>query len=253
MFKVRRHDIHSVRWWYARRKEIDFSPSYQRQGNIWSDTDKAYLVDSIINSYDVPKIYLADITYQNSPLNQDGKQYAVIDGKQRLQAIVEFFENKISLNKDFVYQADPLLKLAGLRFSDLKKNFPEVAEKFDDFSLDVMSVLTDEESKIQDLFVRLNRSKPLTGAELRNAMQGDAPNLIRRVNEHIFFTTRIKFKTNRGQSSNTAAKLLLIEYREKLVDTKKTNLDKFVKEVSKLTNSQYMLSAAILRVYEVLA
>ena len=87
MFRVRRHDIHSVRWWYARRKEIDFSPSYQREGNIWSDSDKSYLVDSIINSYDVPKIYFADFTYQNSPLNQNGKLYAIIDGKQRMQAI----------------------------------------------------------------------------------------------------------------------------------------------------------------------
>jgi hypothetical protein len=93
-----------------------------------------------------------------------------------------------------------------------------------------MSVVTNDDSKINELFVRLNRSKPLTGAEVRNAMAGAVPGLIRRIAEHEFFTTRIRFGTNRGEDRNAAAKLLLLEFRGKLVDTKKVHLDRLVEE-----------------------
>jgi hypothetical protein len=44
-------------WWVTQKKNIDMSPTYQRRGNIWSDADKAYLIDTILNDYDIPKIY----------------------------------------------------------------------------------------------------------------------------------------------------------------------------------------------------
>ena len=61
-------------------------------------------------------------------------------------------------------------------------------------------------------------------------MEGIVPNLIREITEHGFFREKIKFTTNRGQDNNTAAKLLLTEFRGKLVDTKKVQLDRFVNE-----------------------
>ena len=56
------------------------------------------------------------------------------------------------------------------------------------------------------------------------------PPSIREITEHGFFREKIKFTTNRGQDNNTAAKLLLTEFRGKLVDTKKVQLDRFVNE-----------------------
>jgi len=32
-------------------------------------TDKQYLIDSILNGFDVPKIYVADFTWGDSPLH----------------------------------------------------------------------------------------------------------------------------------------------------------------------------------------
>lgn len=113
---------------------------------------------------------------------------------------------------------------------DLKSNYPKIADIVDNFNLSVMSVITDEEGKINDLFVRLNHSKPLTGAEVRNARVGIVPKLIRKIAHHTFFRDRIAFNTKRRQDQNVAAKLLLIEYRGKFVDTKKRNLDQFVVE-----------------------
>jgi hypothetical protein len=61
-------------------------------------------------------------------------------------------------------------------------------------------------------------------------MSGEVPDLTRRITEHPFFSNKIAFTVNRRQDQNAAAKLLLLEYRGALVDTKKVNLDRFVKE-----------------------
>jgi hypothetical protein len=36
---------------------VDFSPIYQRYGNIWSPEKKRLLIDTIINGFDIPKFY----------------------------------------------------------------------------------------------------------------------------------------------------------------------------------------------------
>ena len=81
------------------------------------------------------------------------------------------------------------------------------------------------------MFIRLNKSKPLTGAELRNAMKGQVPKFTRQIISHHFFEDRVRFNTQRGQDANVAAKLLLIEFRGKFVDTKKVHLDRLVDDV----------------------
>jgi hypothetical protein len=220
----------TLSWWRDERDDVEFDPVYQRKGHIWSDKQKQYLIDSILNGFDIPKVYVADFTILNSQLNQTKKHYAVIDGKQRMLAIIDFYEGRFTLANDFVYQDDPSLALAGLSYQDLVKNHPRIARKFDNYSLTVMSVITDDEGKINDLFVRLNTSKPLTGAELRNAMTGTVPDLIRDLAAHTFFQAKIRFGTGRSQDRNTAAKLLLIEHRGALVDTKKAHLDQLARE-----------------------
>lgn len=236
MFKVQSHSARTISWWYKQSPKIDFEPPYQRKGNLWGDKDKAYLIDSILNEYDIPKLYLADFTILNSPLNKNNLPYAVIDGRQRLESIFSFYKDEVALNDDFVLFSDPSLKLAGYTYGRLKADYPDVAEIFDEFNLDVMSVISDEVGKINDLFVRLNRSKALTGAELRNAMEGVVPDMIRGVIDSPFFKKKIKFSTSRGQDNNLAAKLLLIEHKQAFVDTKKKQLDNFVKEGASTDN-----------------
>lgn len=220
----------TLSWWRDERDDVDLEPIYQRKGHIWSDRQKQYLLDSILNGFDVPKMYVADFTFLNSSLNPKRKKYAVIDGKQRLLSIFDFFDGKITLAPDFVYLEDAALRLGNLSYQDLATNYPRIARRFDNYSPTVMSVITDDEGKINELFVRLNSSKPLTGSELRNAMTGKVPDLIRELVEHSFFASRIKFNTSRSQDKNVAAKLLLIEHRGALVDTKKAHLDALVQE-----------------------
>ena len=231
-FKVSKFDTKTLSWWYSKKNKIDMAPPYQRRGKLWSDTDKAYLIDSIINGYDIPKIYIADFTWGDSKLNINKLPYAIIDGKQRFEAIYDFFDGKIVLNDDFVYFEKPNLKLGGLGYKDLLKEYQEIAQEFQNYPPMVMGVYAKDNDPINDLFVRLNRSKALTGAEIRNAMAGPAPKLIRQISKHDFFLTNIRFEVKRGQDLNAAAKLLLFEYYKNFRETTKRSMDKFVKEVN---------------------
>ena len=210
------------------------APPYQRRGRLWSPADKAFLIDSILNGYDVPKLYMADFTWGDSDLNERRLPYAIIDGKQRFEAIFDFFDDHLVLNPDFKFLPDPSLQLGGLSFRDLKSQFSAVAEIFEVYPLSVMSVYSANEEPINDLFVRLNRSKSLTGAEIRNAMSGPAPELFRRIADHAFFQENCRFSMKRAQDQNAAAKLLLFEHDGKPAETKKTNLDRFAKRAEQL-------------------
>ena len=241
-FRVTQFEAKTLSWWRTRRGKIDMDPPYQRRGRLWSDTDKAYLIDSILNGYDIPKLYVADFTWGDSALNKRKLAYAIIDGKQRFEAIFDFFDSKVVLNEDFVYLDGPTLSLAGLSYKDLLKNYPEVAEEFDNYNLTVMSVAAQDEKPIHELFVRLNRSKSLTGAEVRNAMAGPAPEVIRQIAKHELFVENVKFPTKRGQDLNAAAKILLFEYHDELRETKKKNLDEFVCEMEQKPTSHLELA-----------
>ncbi len=218
-------------------------PPYQRRGRLWSTADKAYLIDSILNGFDVPKVYVADFTWGDSALNIKKLPYAIIDGKQRFEAVFDFFDGKLVLQDDFVLEVSPDLKLGGLGYRDLVKNYPKVAETFDSYPLHVMSVYADVESPIRELFVRLNRSKPLTGAEVRNAMSGPAPEVIRQIAAHEFFTEIVRFSVQRGQDLNAAAKVLLFEYYGKPQETKKRSLDDFVSNTTDEPQGRLELAA----------
>lgn len=229
MFQVRAFEARTISWWYQRKDDIEFAPPFQRSGRLWSASDKSYLIDSIVNEYDFPKLYLADFSYVNNSLNRFGKKFAVIDGRQRLEAIFDFIEDKFPLSSEFVYEGQPDIDLRGLRYSHLRSQFPKIALLFEQFNLPVMSVITDDEAKINQLFVRMNRNKPLTGAEIRNAMEGAVPPSIRRLVKHEFFDKKCAFTVNRGQDKNVAAKLLLLSHSGEWVNTKKSDLDSFVK------------------------
>ncbi len=231
MFTIRNFDSRTLSWWYDQRDNIDFSPSYQRKGKLWSTADKSYLIDSILNGFDMPKIYIADFTFFSSTLNEGRRPYSVVDGKQRFEAMFDFFSDKLLIDQDFIYIEEPNLNLGGLSYKDLKSKYPKIASKFENYNLSVISIITDNEGMINEMFIRLNNSKPLTGAELRNAMRGDVPKLTRRIIANHFFVDRVRFNTQRGQDSNVATKLLLIEFRGKFVDTKRIHLDRLVDDV----------------------
>ncbi len=233
MFKVKLFPLKPLTWWYSQyqQKNIDLAPVFQRKGNIWKSAEKKYLIDSILNDYDIPKFYLADNTYGISPRDSGKKMFSVIDGKQRFETIFAFFDNKLELAKDFLLSDNANLQIGGLNYSTLKIQYPEIARRIEEYEISVMRVITDEQERINDMFIRLNKtSKALVGAEIRNATISRATRMIQKLSKHKFFKFNIKFNIQRMQESNAVAKMLLLETHGRFVDMKKRNLDRLVEE-----------------------
>jgi len=214
---------------FSERSEINMSPDYQRMGGVWTTEKRRLLIDSILNDYDLPKIYFHALGPDE--VSQTGFRFAVVDGRQRLEAIWGFMDGEFTLSSDFEYQRDPQLNLGGLSYEDIAKQYPKIRVKFDSFVLPVVTVSIEgnDIDLIEDMFSRLNEAVPLNAAEKRNAIGGDVVKAIADVSQHGFFLTRVKFRNNRYQHREAAARFLLIEDSLKtsgqIVDTKKVYLD----------------------------
>jgi hypothetical protein len=210
-------------------RSIDFAPLYQRQSDIWSVPKRQLFIDSLINGFDIPKLYFHDLSWDPaSPTDR----FAIIDGKQRLEAIHNFASDKFGLSDEFedLLSVNNASAAAGLKYSELDARYPVLKRRFDDAVLPIVIVHTTDFELIDEMFSRLNEAVPLNAPEKRNAFGGPLPDHIRRLVTNPLFTTQMAFPNSRYRHLDIATKFLYIEYRGDLVDLKKRDLDAFVRE-----------------------
>ena len=91
-----------------RNKQLDLDPPYQRK-SVWSSKDRKFFLDTIFRNYPAPPIFI------HRSVDDNGfTMYHVVDGKQRLETILSFFNNKISIPANFGNQ-----NLDNKKFKDL--------------------------------------------------------------------------------------------------------------------------------------
>ena len=210
------------------RNVIQEQPDYQRESAVWSEEKQQLFIDSLLNGFDIPKIYLHDLRGKDSR-----HEYAVIDGKQRLYTIWRFLDGHLKLAEDFqLTNARNRTPPAPASFySDLTSDWQEL---FKSIMVDVVLVQDATEDDIEELFSRLNNGEPLNAAEKRNAIGGDMGELIRKVAQNEFFKERLRFEDSRYRYYDVAAKFLHLEFTEMssgqvYADLKKKLLDDLVK------------------------
>lgn len=157
----RRPSTQDISWFLDlnRMGQLELNPSYQRR-SVWSPSDRRYFLDTIFRGYPSPAIYLYKET------KPDGKTiYAVVDGKQRLETIIKFSNNKISVGSDF---GDS--RLDGKRWKAIGKEH-DLARAFWDYVMPVEFISVGEgPTLLNEVFDRLNRnSRRLVEQELRHA------------------------------------------------------------------------------------
>lgn len=209
---------------------FELQPSYQRQSDVWSEEKRALFIDSLVNGYDVPKLYF----HRLSGRKQGGHIHAIVDGKQRLETIRYFLDDKFPLSQDFVDSETGEESAAGLRFSELTRKHPQIAGRLMDRRLDVVVIETGDIEVIEEMFSRLNEAVPLNAPEKRNAFGGPMPTIIRRlVARHIFFTDRLPMENTRYRQYDLVTKFLYLTSKGKVGAVKKRDLDDFVKSYLK--------------------
>jgi len=216
---------------YLERERIFLDPPYQRASEVWDLYKKQLLIDSLLNGFDIPKLYFHE--YEKAELH-DGRlcKYAIIDGKQRLSAIWEFMNGDFALNSDIEYMRDNKVKLAGLKYDDLSREHPTIQARLTGRSLTIVTIRTDDTDIIDDMFSRLNEAVPLNAAEKRNAFGGPLPQIIRHVASTKFFK-KVRIPKKRYRHYDLACKFLFLEDQGGSAETKKVRLDNFVKEYKK--------------------
>lgn len=206
-------------------------PPYQRESFAWSVAKQQRFIDSLLNGFDVPKIYLHDLRGRHPT-----RVYAVIDGKQRLNTIWRFLEGALPLADDFEIEPANVPEIpagvnpprAGARFADLAPAWQKVLKRT---PLSVVLVQDAAEEDIEDLFSRLNSGEPLNAAEKRNARGGDMAALVRVVAQRPFIVDWLGWTRTRFQHLDLAARLLLLEASEgggPVPDVASRALDAFV-------------------------
>ena len=155
---------------------IILGPDYQRRSR-WSTVQKSLLIESFLLNIPIPPIFLYE---------KDFHSYEVVDGRQRLEAIQDFFLDKFRLKKLSYYG-----HLNGCKFSELKTEDQRLLMR-----RSISATILMAESKGFDeidvrmlLFDRLNTGGvKLNAQELRNAIfAGPFNNLLDKLSGNSIF------------------------------------------------------------------
>lgn len=117
---------------------IDFNPDYQR-GYVWTQEDKELLLDSVFKNIDIGKFVF--IRLSDSEWMERNFGYEILDGKQRLSTLIEFYENKLAYR--------------GKYFNDLSGKDKEV---FKNHMVSVAEVNEIDKKTVLKYFLMLNRT-----------------------------------------------------------------------------------------------
>lgn len=121
---------------------VDMNPSYQRD-YVWERKDKIELISSIFSNVDIGKFVFVHRGYGT------GCMFEVVDGKQRLNALLEFYEGRYPILGNVYY--DNLSKVDKYHFDNYPVSFAEVSGI--------------SEKEIVKLFLRLNETGRVMSSE----------------------------------------------------------------------------------------
>jgi hypothetical protein len=141
-----------------RNSQLDLDPPYQRR-SVWTRKDRQFFLDTVFRNFPSPAIFL------HKSMTDDGAAtYHVVDGKQRLQTILQFVKGKLRIARDF---GD--LRLDGKKWEDLVGD-TELKHRFWNYQITVEMLDDRQVEMVREVFDRLNRNaRRLTDQELRHA------------------------------------------------------------------------------------
>ena len=155
-FQAQIYKVNDILSWHN-RKELSLSPKFQRR-TVWSPRGKSYLIDSIVKGFPLPPFFIREKLI----LSEKRTVREVVDGQQRLRAIIEF------INDGFTIMPIHNTEYSRLKFSQLPE---DIQENILTFPLSINTLIGTDDSAVLDIFSRLNAySVPLNDQEKLNAL-----------------------------------------------------------------------------------
>lgn len=127
--------------WYQ-RSELVLQPKFQRRP-VWSDKARSYFVDTILRRMPVPKLFMR----QQIDLAGHRTVREIVDGQQRLRAVIDYIEGKFVISK--VHNQD----FGNLYFYELPE---KVKNDFLSYQLSVDLLPGATDTEVLDVFSRIN-------------------------------------------------------------------------------------------------
>ena len=163
-------------------KELRVKPEYQR-GTVWKLPQKQGLIDSLLRGYQIPLFY---VHLEQRPNNYTGGVETtawLVDGQQRLAAIVGFLQGEFGLPDPQKAKPSSVLPPSmALVPSWAGKKYDELAttdlNRLNERELLVIEMTAEDANEVRDLFIRLQAGTPLTAQEKRDAWPGDFTNFV---------------------------------------------------------------------------
>lgn len=218
--------------WFKQADELDqlqMKPPFQRN-LVWTKKQKSFLIDSILNGFPIPELYMQDITSESGQ-----KTYVVVDGQQRITACLQFIHGEFAIDdKD-----SP--SFGGMTFDDLSADQKKKLYSYQ-FLIRRLPEISDLE--LREIFQRLNRNNVILNAqELRQATYwGDFIQLMNKLASHelwqmvdVFTSTDIKRMKDVEFISELAIGVM------HGVQNKKTTIDRYYKLYEEEFEEQYQL------------
>ena len=135
--------------------EIFPNKEYQRSDQVWPAAARSYLIDTILLGYPIPKLSLA----QNTDLKTRKTFKEIVDGQQRSQAILDFFDGNLRLTAKSIF--------SGKKYGSLDEKYQQ---KFLEYALSVDLFVGATPADIREVFRRINSyTVPLNPQEQRHA------------------------------------------------------------------------------------
>ena len=138
-FDTRAYSIADFLEWHL-NDLLELSPDFQRR-TVWSEKAKSYLIDTIVRGRPIPKILISQ------KLRRSRTVRTVVDGQQRLRAILEF------INGDFAISRAHNSELAGIRYPAMDD---EIQKEFLQYELGVDLLFDLKYEVLLDIFARIN-------------------------------------------------------------------------------------------------
>ena len=201
---------------YKRRDRFEI-PDWQRE-EVWDKAKRQKLIDSILRGWKLPKFYF--LKTHTSP-----EQFEVVDGQQRLSAILDFFEGELDLTEE------SKAKYGGVTYPTLKEKF---SDQFDDYEIEYDEITDAEDEEIKEFFQRLQEGMRLNASEKLNSEHSKLRDYCVKLSKHSFFKNKVFLANKRYAYFDIVSKVITLE-----IEGIKTSLRfKDVRDVFK-RNSSY--------------
>lgn len=183
---------------------IKLDPEYQRR-HRWPNETSSRLIESLILNIPIPIVYISQDV--DVDLETEDARYTVIDGQQRLTAIVKFMSNEFPLCG--------LTTLGELNDCNYKDLPPFLVRRLEERTIKCLRIDSTVDAQVKyDIFERLNSgSVKLESQELRNAVhRGPFNKLIKILAKNEHFRVMLGIDGKNPDSDAKVQKMLDAEF-----------------------------------------